>query len=242
MANFKLDIDADGIALVTWDMPGTSMNVIDVDGDRGTRRDRRARSRPTPRSRARSSPPARTRSAAAPTSPCWRSMRRDLRRRCSRRKGEEAADQMRVRATAASCRCSTAARDLRQAVGRGAQRHRDGRRLRAGARLPSPHRRRQSEDAARPAGDQGRPVPRRRRHAAHRAHDAAGRRAAIPAQGRPAPARPRQGDEARRRRRAGRPICRRPRRTGSRPAARRSSRGTWTASSCPAARSIRRRA
>ena len=29
MANFKLDIDADGIALITWDMPGRSMNVID---------------------------------------------------------------------------------------------------------------------------------------------------------------------------------------------------------------------
>ncbi|HEV2629588.1 MAG TPA: 3-hydroxyacyl-CoA dehydrogenase NAD-binding domain-containing protein [Pseudolabrys sp.] len=28
MANFKFDIDADGIALVTWDMPGKSMNVI----------------------------------------------------------------------------------------------------------------------------------------------------------------------------------------------------------------------
>jgi len=27
--NFKLDIDGDGIALVTWDMPGRSMNVID---------------------------------------------------------------------------------------------------------------------------------------------------------------------------------------------------------------------
>ena len=30
MANFKLDVDGDGIALVTWDMPGKSMNVIDV--------------------------------------------------------------------------------------------------------------------------------------------------------------------------------------------------------------------
>jgi 3-hydroxyacyl-CoA dehydrogenase / enoyl-CoA hydratase / 3-hydroxybutyryl-CoA epimerase len=29
--NFKLDVDADGIALVTWDMPGKSMNVIDMD-------------------------------------------------------------------------------------------------------------------------------------------------------------------------------------------------------------------
>jgi 3-hydroxyacyl-CoA dehydrogenase/enoyl-CoA hydratase/3-hydroxybutyryl-CoA epimerase len=28
--NFKLDVDADGIALITWDMPGRSMNVIDV--------------------------------------------------------------------------------------------------------------------------------------------------------------------------------------------------------------------
>ena len=26
--NFTLDIDADGIALVTWDMPGRSMNVF----------------------------------------------------------------------------------------------------------------------------------------------------------------------------------------------------------------------
>src|SRR5262249_41450824 len=29
--NFKLDIDADGIALVTWDVPGRSMNVIDLE-------------------------------------------------------------------------------------------------------------------------------------------------------------------------------------------------------------------
>ena len=27
--NFKFDVDADGIGLVTWDMPGKSMNVID---------------------------------------------------------------------------------------------------------------------------------------------------------------------------------------------------------------------
>jgi len=29
--NFTVDVDADGIALVTWDMPGRSMNVIDMD-------------------------------------------------------------------------------------------------------------------------------------------------------------------------------------------------------------------
>src|SRR2546425_2164166 len=28
--NFKLDTDADGIALITWDAPGRSMNVIDL--------------------------------------------------------------------------------------------------------------------------------------------------------------------------------------------------------------------
>ena len=28
--NFKLDVDADGIALITWDSPGRSMNVIDL--------------------------------------------------------------------------------------------------------------------------------------------------------------------------------------------------------------------
>lgn len=28
--NFKFDVDADGIALVTWDMPGKTMNVIDM--------------------------------------------------------------------------------------------------------------------------------------------------------------------------------------------------------------------
>src|SRR3977135_3358106 len=28
--NFKLETDADGIALVTWDAPGRSMNVIDL--------------------------------------------------------------------------------------------------------------------------------------------------------------------------------------------------------------------
>ncbi len=30
MTNFKLDIDTDGIAIVIWDMPGRSMNVIDA--------------------------------------------------------------------------------------------------------------------------------------------------------------------------------------------------------------------
>ena len=108
------------------------------------------------------------------------------------------------------------------------------------ARLPPPHRLRQSEDAARPARDQGRPVSRRRRHAAHRAHAAAGRRAAISAQGRPAQARPRQGNEADRRRRAGRRSHQggegldQGRRQGRR------RRGTSKVSGCRAGRSIPR--
>jgi 3-hydroxyacyl-CoA dehydrogenase/enoyl-CoA hydratase/3-hydroxybutyryl-CoA epimerase len=38
MANFKLDVDADGIALITWDMAGRSMNVINTEviGELGT--------------------------------------------------------------------------------------------------------------------------------------------------------------------------------------------------------------
>src|ERR1044072_8094671 len=28
--NFKVDVDADGIATIIWDMPGKSMNVIDL--------------------------------------------------------------------------------------------------------------------------------------------------------------------------------------------------------------------
>ncbi len=31
--NFNIETDADGVALVTWDMPGKSMNVFDRRGD-----------------------------------------------------------------------------------------------------------------------------------------------------------------------------------------------------------------
>ena len=31
MNNFRFDVDADGIALATWDMPGRSMNVITLE-------------------------------------------------------------------------------------------------------------------------------------------------------------------------------------------------------------------
>ena len=92
-----------------------------------------------------------------------------------------------------------AAGNMRQAVGRGDQRHGARRRLRALPCLPPAHRRRQRQDPRRSAGGEDRPVPRRRRHAARRADGDARRCAAVPAQGRPTPAQPRQGDEARRR-------------------------------------------
>ena len=46
--NFRFEIDADGVALVTWDMPGRSMNVLTPRGDRGTRARSSTRSPPTP--------------------------------------------------------------------------------------------------------------------------------------------------------------------------------------------------
>ena len=164
MTNFKFDIDADGIALITWDMPDRSMNVIDHRGDRRARGASSTRSRATPRSRARSSPPARTPSAAAPTSRCCKRLTRDVCTAWLQGQGEEAAAKHAVRGKPQAVAALSQARNLRQAVGRRDQRHRAGRLLRARARLPSPHRRRQSEDPARPAGDQGRAVPRRRRH------------------------------------------------------------------------------
>ena len=65
--NFTVETDADGIALVTWDMPDKSMNVFteEVMDELDAIVDRVARMRP---SRAWSSPPARTPSPAAPTS------------------------------------------------------------------------------------------------------------------------------------------------------------------------------
>ena len=197
LQNFTLDIDADGIALVTWNMPGRSMNVIDAKVGRGAFVDRREGHN-------------RRRHQG----------RRDhlgqghvLRRRRPQHAGDAESRLCRaeeiagrgggecplVRGCAQPLADLPAHRDLRQAVGGGDHRHRDGRRLRARARLPSSRRRRQRQGAARPAGDQGRTIPRRRRHAARRANAAAGRCAAIPAQRRPHRLQPRQGHEAHRR-------------------------------------------
>ena len=58
LTNFRFETDADGIALVTWDMPGRSMNVINAEvvGELGQIADK---SQATQRSKAPSSPRAR---------------------------------------------------------------------------------------------------------------------------------------------------------------------------------------
>ena len=66
--NFRIETGTDGIAVVTWDMPGRSMNVFTakVMDELAAIVEAVARTRP---SRARSSSPARRTFPAAPTSP-----------------------------------------------------------------------------------------------------------------------------------------------------------------------------
>ncbi len=182
--NFKFDVDADGIALVTWDMPGRSMNVIDLSvieelskiveqiaGDAAIKGAVITSGKDT--------------FCAGADLTLLEAPDPHLRRDgedAGRGGGGEPPVQREPQAVAAL----SAARDLRQAVGRRDQRHRARRRLRALPRLPSSHRRRQRQDPRRSARGQDRPVPRRRRYAARRAHAGARRRAAVPAQGRSA--------------------------------------------------------
>ena len=77
MANFTLDVDSDGIALVTWDMPGRSMNVIDagVTEELGTIVEKVASDEKIKGAVVTSGKDA---FAAAPTSPYWSAWRRPM--------------------------------------------------------------------------------------------------------------------------------------------------------------------
>ncbi len=89
-----------------------------------------------------------------------------------------------------------AAGDEWQAGRGGDQRYGSRRRLRVGARLPSPDRRRRRKDQARPAGGEGRADAGRRRHAARRPPRRPAERSADAPEGPAAFAFARQGDEA----------------------------------------------
>ncbi len=236
--NFKLDIDADGIALITWDMPGRSMNVIDlaaieelsaivekIAGDAAIKGAVVTSGKDT--------------FCAGADLTLLETLTRtfgDL----AKSKGEEAAATVLF---AESRKLSQLYRRI-ETCGKPFVAAINGTALGGGFELCLACHQRIAADndktRARPARGQDRPVPRRRRHPAHRAHDGAGRRAAIPAQGRPAPAQPRQVDEARRRRGAGRRPHQDRQGLGQGQSPRPRRRGTSRASACRAGRSIPR--
>ena len=171
MVHFKLDIDADGIALVTWDSPGRSMNVIDlkVMEELGSHRSSKVAGDAAIKGAVITS--GKDTFCAGADLTMLDMLSREF-TDIMREQGEEMGMHAALRGGPQAVAALSAARNLRQAVGRGDQRHDAGRRLRTVPRLPPPRRLRQSEIARRPARDQDRAVPRRRRHAAHRAHDA----------------------------------------------------------------------
>ena len=198
--NFKVETDADGIVLVTWDIPGRSMNVLDETSVDRTRGDREADLRRC----------------------CGEGRRHHLgqgsavRRRRSVDAGRhEPAVRRDVEKQRRGCREPVAVRpeppvlagvsqhrDLGQAMGRRDQRAGTGRRLRTDVGLPLPRRRGKSQDPARAARNQGRAVPRRRRHPARAAHRAAAGCDAAVAEGRGGQSREGQGAETDRRHRS----------------------------------------
>ena len=164
--NFRFDVDADGVALITWDMPGRSMNVLTPEAieDLNGLVDKVAAD-------------AAIKGAVVTSGKETFSGGADLTMlqgmaheyaRVAEAEGEEAAMRVFFDRLAPIVAHLPQARELRQTLRCGDQRRVHGRRLRTRARLPLSHRRRFRQGARRPAGDQGRPVPRGRRHAAGR--------------------------------------------------------------------------
>ena len=166
-ANFTVETDADGIALVTWDMPDRSMNVFTLEVmdeiekiidqvvvDAGIK------------------------GAVFTSGKDSFSGGADLtmlQHMLGRFHAEQAKDPDRAAASLRRRRphgrLVAQAGDIRQALGVGDQRHLHGRCVRVLARLPRPCRGglRQRQDGA--ARGEGRPVPGRRRHATRAAPD-----------------------------------------------------------------------
>ena len=209
--NFRLETDADGIALVTWDSPGRSMNVLNaevieefgkiVETDHDRRRDQGRRHHLGQGRLLR-----RRRSHHAED---------DGRRICPPREGRGPAGGDGASSSTAPRSSTSSIAGSRPAASRSPSRSTAPAWAAASRLALACHYRdrlRQRQDPRRPAGDQGRPVPRRRRHAARRAPDADGGRAADAVQGRADPAGRREEDGPHPRGRAARPrSCRRPR-------------------------------
>ena len=166
--NFKVETDADGIVLVTWDIPGRSMNVL----DETSFTELEAIVKQTTEDAAVKGvviTSAKDAFCAGADLSMLEGMSHSLREDAEgegRGRGQPGA----VRPGQRHVAGVPPHRNLGQAVGRRDQRAGARRRLRDHAVLPLSCRRRQSEDPARPARDQGRPVPGRGRHPARAAH------------------------------------------------------------------------
>ncbi len=238
--NFKLETDADGIVLVTWDTPGRSMNVLDETSAteleeivKQTTADAAVKGVVI------------TSGKEALCAGADLSMLEGMAHQYAdllKAKGEEAANQMLFDQ---SRRFSQVYRNI-EISGKPWVAAINGLALGGGFELTLACHYRVAadnpEDPARPARSEGRPVPRRRRHPARAAHRAARRCDAAAAEGRGDQPHPRQGAQphsrhrpARRHDQGGEGLDQGRRQGRSRP-------GTRRASSFPAARCSPRRA
>ena len=198
--NFKIETDADGIALVTWDTPGRSMNVLDETSVSELEAIVKQTSADSAVKGVVITSGKEALSAGADLS-MLEGMSRSY-AETLKAQGRGSGQPVLFDAEPTFLAGVPLDRDLRQAVGRRHQRACARRRLRTDAVVPLPRRRRKSEDPSRPARSQGRAVPRRRRHPACAAHRAAAGCDAVAAEGRGDQSRQGQGAETDRRHRS----------------------------------------
>ncbi len=149
--NFKVDVDADGIALITWDSPGRSMNVftLEATNELGQIIEKVATDPAIKGAVVTSGKEAFSGGADL-------TMLENLSRTFAdtvKAKGQVEANRMVFDEFAQDVAELPPPGDLGQAVGRGDQRHLRGRRVRAGACVPSPDRIGKRKDARGSARD-----------------------------------------------------------------------------------------
>ena len=175
--NFKLDVDADGIALVTWNMPGRSMNVftVEVMDELGQIVEKVATDAAIKGAVVTSGKEAFSGGADLTMLESLANVIKEI----DKAKAKKLAMQEFFDAVAQDVADLSAARDQRQAVGRGDQRHRAwAARSNWRSRAITGWRRENEKTRARLSRSQSRSVPRRRRHAARAADDSSRRCAA----------------------------------------------------------------